>query len=113
MTLRFANTAKELKVAANAGSFQPLKTLYGSSAELIYEALLILLQADNLNDVMFFQKFRPHALKGESKGKFSMSVGGRKRLIVMTRDSKGKTTKEIDFSASYGLIVEVSEHYGD
>ena len=76
-------------------------------------ALQVLRQAKNLNEVMTFAMFRPHPLQGGDRDTFSMSVGGRKRLIVKTLDKNGKVMKRVDFSSTYGLIVEVSEHYGD
>lgn len=113
MILRFARTAKELKAAANSGSISSLKRLYPHDAELVLQALYVLANARNLSEVLNFKTFRPHPLTGDKQDQFSMSVGGRKRLIVKTLDSNGKPTKSINLNSEHGLIVEVNEHYGD
>ncbi len=113
MILRFTSAAKELKKAAGATSLQPLQRLYPQNAEQIYNALVLLSRVQNLAEVLPFRMYRPHELKGDEKGFFSLTVGGRKRLIVRTLGADGKATREIDYESEYGLIVEVSEHYGD
>lgn len=113
MVLKFGKSAKELREAANSQDARALKRLYPQNADQILMALQVLKAARTLNDVMSFTMFRPHTLNGDDKDIFSMTVGGRKRLIVKTLDAEGRTTKKIDFSSKYGLIVEVSEHYGD
>lgn len=113
MILRFAKTAKELKAAVNADSPQLLSRLYPQQADRIFAALNVLKSARTLSDVMSFRMFCPHALRGDKKALFSMSVGDRKRLILRTLDQHGVPTKSVDFSSEHGLIVEVSEHYGD
>lgn len=114
MDLKFGNAAKELRNAVNRGDLRALVCMYKAEhVELILSALEILRAARNLNDVMLFHQFRPHALTGDKADIFSMSVGGRKRLIVKTLGANGKPTKRVDFTSGYGLIVEVSEHYGD
>ncbi len=111
MILQFGRSAKLLRDAVNSGNEEELYRLYPEHAEKILNALNLLSQAANLNEVMPFKMFRPHVIASENI--FSMTVGGRKRLIVRTLGKDGKPTKKIDFHTNYGLIVEVSEHYGD
>ncbi len=113
MNLKFGRSAKALRDAVNSNNADLLLRLFPQNADMIMMALQVLRSAKNLNDVMSFAAFRPHVLHGENKDTFSMSVGERKRLIVKTLDEYGKVTKRIDFSSTNGLIVEVSEHYGD
>ena len=113
MDLKFGKSAKKLRDAVNSEDSSLLLRLYPQNAELIMMALQVLKQAKNLNEVMTFAMFRPHALQGGDRDIFSMSVGERKRLIVKTLDKNGKVMKRVDFSSTYGLVVEVSEHYGD
>ena len=113
MDLKFGRSAKTLRDAVNNEDSSLLLRLYPQNAEMIMMALQILHNAKNLNEVMPFSMFRPHTLQGGDKDIFSMSVGGRKRLIIKTLDKSGRVTKKVDFSSTYGLVVEVSEHYGD
>lgn len=113
MDLKFGRDAKALREAVNNDDSSLLLRLYPQSADMILLALQVLRAAKNLNEVMGFTVFRPHALGGDKKELFSMTVGGRKRLIIKTLDVNGKITKRVDFSSTYGLVVEVSEHYGD
>ena len=113
MDLKFGKSAKELRDAVNSEDSSLLLRLYPQNAKMIMMALQVLRQARNLNEVMPFAMFRPHALQGGDRDIFSMSVGGRKRLIIKTLNKDGKVTKKVDFSSTYGLVVEVSEHYGD
>lgn len=113
MDLKFGRDAKALREAVNNDDSSLLLRLYPQSADMILLALQVLRAAKNLNEVMGFTVFRPHVLGGDKKELFSMTVGGRKRLIIKTLDVNGKITKRVDFSSTYGLVVEVSEHYGD
>ena len=113
MDLKFGRNAKALKEAVNSEDSSLLLRLYPQNADMIMMALQVLKVARNLNEVMGFSMFRPHALGGDKKEIFSMTVGGRKRLIIKTLDKNGKVMKRVDFSSTYGLVVEVSEHYGD
>ena len=113
MDLKFGKNAKALREAANSEDSTLLLRLYPQNAEMIMLALQVLRAARNLNDVMAFSVFRPHALLKDKKDIFSKSVGGRKRLIIKTLDRDGKVMKRVDFSSTYGLVVKVSEHYGD
>ena len=113
MDLKFGRDAKALREAVNNEDSTLLRRLYPQNADMIMMALEVLKAAKNLNEVMGFAMFRPHALKDDKKAIFSMTVGGRKRLIIKTLDEDGKITKRVDFSSTYGLVVEVSEHYGD
>ena len=113
MILKFGKSAKELRDAANSQDLRALRRLYPQNADQIMMSLQVLKAARTLNDVMAFSMFRPHALKGDDRDIFSVSVGGRKRLVIKTLDVNGKVMKKVDFSSEHGLIVEVSEHYGD
>ena len=113
MDLKFGKNAKALRDAVNSEDESLLRRLYPQNAEMIMLALQAIRAARNLNDVMAYSMFRPHALGADKKDIFSMSVGGRKRLIIKTLDKDGKVMKRVDFSSTCGLVVEVSEHYGD
>lgn len=112
MVLRFSSKAKKLKAAWEKSDYSALVRLYDQeSAEYIADALDLLNSSKNLNDVMHFKQFRPHTKDNGTL--FSLSLNGRKRLTIKTLDANGNPTKKIDFSSTNGLILEVTEHYGD
>lgn len=112
MTLEFSSRARKLKKAWEQNDFDKLVTEYDRpTAECLADLLDILLAANSLHDVMCFRQYRPHQIEHGSV--LSFSLIGRKRLTVRTIGSDGKPTKRLDFSSSAGLILEVSEHYGD
>ncbi len=63
MDLKFGKSAKILRDAVNSKDSCLLLRLYPQNAEMIMMALQVLRQAKNLNEVMTFAMFRPHALQ--------------------------------------------------
>lgn len=112
MELKFSSKARKLKAAYEKGDIKILVREYDrDSADAIAEAINILVAADSLHDVMQFQSLRPHEIDNGTV--FSLSLIGRKRLTLKTLDKAGNPTKKIDYSTPYGIVIEVSEHYGD
>lgn len=112
MVLSFATSAKKLKKAWETSDLKILVREYDQETALyIAKALNILKSAETLYDVMSYKSLRPHEI--DNGRVFSLSLNGRKRLTLKTLDSNGKPTKKIDYSCKHGLILEVSEHYGD
>lgn len=112
MILKFSSKAKKLKRAWEQNDFEKLIAEYDrDTAECLADLMNILSAASSLHDVMGFSQYRPHPI--ECGRVLSLSLIGRKRMTVRTIGSDGKPTKRLDFSVGTGLILEVSEHYGD
>lgn len=112
MKLKFSAAARKLKKAWENNDTKLLVREYDyDSADAIVDALNTLNSANSLHDVMQFKWLRPHEIENGSI--LSLSLNGRKRLTLKTLDKNGNPTKKIDYSTPYGLIIEVSEHYGD
>lgn len=112
MVLSFSTGARKLRSAWEKHDSRKLVAEYDrETAECLEDLLNVLTAAENLHDIMCFAQYRPHPIDNNST--LSLSLVGRKRLTVRTLGRDGKPTKRLDYSSSYGLILEVSEHYGD
>ena len=112
MVLSFATSAKKLKKAWETNNYQILVEAYDKdTAECIEDALNVLNAARNLHDLLQFKYLRPHPIDNNSI--FSLSLHGRKRITLKTLDKNRKPTKHLDYSSEYGIILEVTEHYGE
>ena len=81
MDLKFGRNAKALKEAVNNEDSSLLLRLYPQNADMIMLALQALRAARNLNEVMGFSMFRPHALGGDKKEKGSKIERGKDNKI--------------------------------
>jgi hypothetical protein len=113
MNIRFASSARAVGKAFESGDMRKLRRLYPESAELLAEALTLLQGARCLNDMKNFTFLRPHPVDRGKNTMYSLSLNGRKRVLIRTTDKDGILTNDLDYSSEDGIVVEVSEHYGD
>lgn len=112
MILKFSSKAKKIRRAWEQDNFELLVTEYDiETAECLADLLNLLSASASLHDIMSYSQYRPHPIEHGSV--LSLSLIGRKRMTVRTIGTDDKPTKRLDYSADCGLILEVSEHYGD
>ena len=112
MNISFSAKARKIKKAWEQDDIQQLVAEYDpETAECLADLLNLLSVARNLHDIMPYKQYRPHPIENNSV--LSLSLTGRKRMRVRTLGEDGKPTKRLDYSSGCGLILEVSEHYGD
>lgn len=114
MIIQFGNRARKLKHMAESKDARGLYAEFGKeTADALLDALETLASVRNLNELMTFKSFRPHPLKGDKKNQLAMCVDDRVRLHISTLTEAGERTKTLDYAAEHGIVLEVSNHYGD